>query len=40
MFLDECKYVIKEKKSIKKFITDDIHISSDDSNKENFVKEN
>ena len=36
MFLEECKYVIKEKKkSIKKFITDDIEISSDDSDEEN-----
>ena len=36
MFLEECKYVIKEKKkSIKKFITDDIEISSEDCDEEN-----
>ena len=41
MFLEECKYVIKEKKkSIKKFITDNIDIASDDSDKENSDKEN
>ena len=41
VFLEECKYVIKEKKkSIKKFITDNIDIASDDSNKENSDKEN
>ena len=33
MFLEECKYVVREKKS-SKFITDDIEISSDDSDKE------
>ena len=36
MILEECKYVVKEeKKSIKKFITDHVKISSDDSDKEN-----
>ena len=33
MFLEECKYVVREKKS-SKFITDDKEISSDDSDKE------
>ena len=41
MFLEECKYDIKEeRKSIKKFITADIEISSDDSDKENSDEEN
>ena len=31
---------VKEKKSIKKFVTDDIEISSDDSDEENSDKEN
>ena len=32
MFLEECKYVIKEKKnSIKNIVTDDIEFSSSDS---------
>ena len=31
--LEECKYAFKEKK-MTKYITDDIEISSDDSNKE------
>ena len=40
-FLEKCKYVIKEKKkSIKKFITDGIENSSDDSDKENSDEEN
>ena len=40
VFLEECKYIIKEKKkSVKKFITDDIEISSDDSEKENSGEE-
>ena len=34
VFLEECKYVVKEKKKMSKFITDDIEISSDDSDKE------
>ena len=43
MFLEECKYVVKEKK-ILEYITGDIEISSDsdkqDSDEENFSKEN
>ena len=35
VFLVECKYVVKEKK----VITDDLEISSDDSNKKNSDKE-
>ena len=38
MFLEECKYVVKEKK-IPKYITDDREISSDDSDKENSDEE-
>ena len=38
MFLEECKYVVKEKK-IPKYITDDIEISSNDSDKENSNEE-
>ena len=33
-FLEKCKYVFKEKKA-PKFITDEIEISSDDSDREN-----
>ena len=41
VYLEECKYVTKEKrKSIKNFITYDIKISSDDSDKENPDEEN
>ena len=41
MFLKECKYIIKEKKkSIEKFISDNIEISFDDSDKENSDEEN
>ena len=39
MFLEECKYVVKEKKT-SKFITDDIEIYSDDSDMENSDEEN
>ena len=39
LFLEECKYVIKEKK-MSKFITDDIEISCNDSDRENFDEEN
>ena len=39
VLLDECKYVVKERK-MSKFITDDIEISSDDSNRENSDEEN
>ena len=40
VFLEECKYVIKKKKSIKKYITDDTEVSSDDSDKKNSYEEN
>ena len=41
MYLEECKYVTKEKrKSIKNFITYDTKISSDDSDKKNPDEEN
>ena len=36
---EECKYVENEKKK-SKFITDDVKISSDDSDKENSDEEN
>ena len=39
MFLEECKYAVKEKTTTK-FITDKIEISSDDSDRENSVEEN
>ena len=39
VFLEEFKYVVKEKKK-SKFITDNIEISSDDSDKENSDEEN
>ena len=39
VFLEECKYVVKEKKK-SEFITDDTEISSDDSHKENSDEEN
>ena len=44
MFLEECKYFVKEKK-MPEYITDNIEISSDDfdredSNEENPVEEN
>ena len=39
VFLEECKYVVKEKKT-SKFITDDIEIFSDDSDIENSDEEN
>ena len=39
MFLEECKYDVKEKKQKFKFITDDIEIFSDDSDKEDSGKE-
>ena len=38
VFLEECKYISKEKK-IAKYIIDDIKVSSD-SDKENFDEEN
>ena len=41
VFLEERKNVIKEtKKSIKKFVANNIEISSDDSDKENSDEEN
>ena len=39
MFLEECKDVVKEKKT-SKFITDNIEISSGDSDRENSDEEN
>ena len=39
MFLEKCKYVVKEKKT-SKFITDDIEIFTDDSDRENSDKKN
>ena len=39
MFLEECKDVLKEKKT-SKFITDDIEICSDDADRENSDDEN
>ena len=38
VFLEECKYVVKEKK-MPEYITDDIEISSDDSHRENSDEE-
>ena len=39
MLLEECKYVVKEKKT-SKFVTDNTEISSDDSDEENSNEEN
>ena len=39
MFLEKCKYVVKEKKTYK-FITDDIEIFTDDSDRENSDEKN
>ena len=39
MFLEECKYVVKEKK-LAEYITNDIDISSNDSDEENSDEEN
>ena len=39
MFLEECKYVVKEKR-MPQYITDEIEISSDNSNREDFDEEN
>ena len=39
VFLEECKYVVKEKKK-SKFITDNIEVSPDDSYEENSDEEN
>ena len=38
-FLEECKYIVKEKKT-SKFIIDDMGIYSDDSDKEGSDEEN
>ena len=38
-FLEECKYLVKEKK-IYEYIIDDIEISSDDSDREHSDEEN
>ena len=38
MFLEECKYIVKEKKMLG-YIIDEIEISSDDSDAENSNKE-
>ena len=38
-FLEECKYVVKERKT-SKFVIDDLDISSDDSDKKDSDKEN
>ena len=37
VFLEECRYIDKEKKVIR-YITDDLEISSDDSHKKNMIK--
>ena len=39
LFLEECRYIVKEKK-MSNFVTDDIGIYSDDSDKENSNEEN
>ena len=39
VFLEECKYIIKEKK-MSEYITGDIEISSDDSDREDYDEEN
>ena len=41
VFFEECKYVVKEKKKMLKYITDDIEISSEEENsdEENYTKE-
>ena len=38
VFLEECKYVVKEKKMLE-YITDDIEISPDDSDRESSDEE-
>ena len=37
VFLEECRYIDKEKKVIR-YITDDLEISSNDSHKKNMIK--
>ena len=39
VFLEECKYIVKEKK-MSEYITDDTGIASDDSDEQNSDKEN
>ena len=39
MFLEECKYIVKEK-GMSEYINDDIEISYDDSDRENSDEEN
>ena len=39
IFLEECKFVVKEKK-MSEYITDDIETSSDDSDREDSDEEN
>ena len=39
VLIEEYKYVVEEKKMLE-YITDDLEISSDDSDKENFNEEN
>ena len=39
VFLEECKYVVKDK-NISKFIIDNIKVSADDSDRENSDEEN
>ena len=39
MFLEECKFVVKEKR-MPQYITDEIEISSDNSDREDFDEEN
>ena len=39
VFLEECKYMAKEKK-VSEYITDETEISSDDSDREEFGEEN
>ena len=39
VFLEECKYMAKEKK-VSEYITDETEIASDDSDREEFGEEN
>ena len=40
ILLRQCKYVVKEKKMMSTFVTDDIEISSNDSDKEKCDEKN
>ena len=40
VFLEECKYFVKKKRFLSLLITDDIEISFDDSDRENYDEEN